>query len=131
LLMVKKRNTTSSESFFKHTVYGLRFLFRCRGAMHGPFNFPLSKRCSKLPVVLLPGEVKLLLKTPELLKHRILLSLLYGIASILNSSSIISVLAIYNHLKKRFRFQINCDRIAKSRYIPVTISSSLIFTRPI
>ena len=25
LLMVKKRNTTSSESFFKHTVYGLRF----------------------------------------------------------------------------------------------------------
>jgi integrase/recombinase XerD len=31
-----------------------------------------------LPVVLSPGEVKLLLKTPELLKHRILLGLLYG-----------------------------------------------------
>jgi integrase/recombinase XerD len=31
LLMVKKRNTTASESFFKHTVYGLRFLFRCEG----------------------------------------------------------------------------------------------------
>ena len=31
LLMVKKRNTTSSESFFKHTVYGLRFLFRVEG----------------------------------------------------------------------------------------------------
>lgn len=31
LLMVKKRNTTPSESFFKHTVYGLRFLFRYEG----------------------------------------------------------------------------------------------------
>ena len=31
LLAVKKKNTTASESFFKHTVYGLRFLFRCNG----------------------------------------------------------------------------------------------------
>jgi hypothetical protein len=31
LLMVKKRNTTASEPFFKHTVYGLRFLLRCAG----------------------------------------------------------------------------------------------------
>ena len=31
LLMVKKRNTTSSESFFKHTFHGLRSLFRVEG----------------------------------------------------------------------------------------------------
>jgi integrase/recombinase XerD len=78
LLMVKKRNTTSSESFFKHTVYGLRFLFRCEGRDARAIQLPSIKRDNKLPVVLSQGEMKLLLKTPELLKHRILLGLLYG-----------------------------------------------------
>ncbi len=78
LLMVKKRNTTSSESFFKHTVYGLRFLFRCEGRDARAILLPTIKRDNKLPVVLSPGEMKLLLKTPELLKHRVLLGVLYG-----------------------------------------------------
>ena len=78
LLMVKKRNTTSSESFFKHTVYGLRFLFRCEGRDARAIQLPVIKRDNKLPVVLSPGEMKLMLKTPELLKHRILLGVLYG-----------------------------------------------------
>jgi integrase/recombinase XerD len=78
LLMVKKRNTTSSESFFKHTVYGLRFLFRCEGRDARAIQLPSLKRDNKLPVVLSTSEIKLLLKTPELLKHRILLGLLYG-----------------------------------------------------
>ena len=78
LLMVKKRNTTASESFFKHTVYGLRFLFRCEGRDARAIQLPSLKRDMKLPVVLSPGEMKLLLKTPELLKHRVLLGVLYG-----------------------------------------------------
>jgi len=52
LLMVKKRNTTSSESFFKHTVYGLRFLFRCEGRDARAIQLPSLKRDNKLPVVL-------------------------------------------------------------------------------
>ncbi len=78
LLMVKKRNTTASESFFKHTVYGLRFLFRCEGRDARAIQLPSIKRDKKLPVVLSPAEIKILLKTPELLKHRVLLGLLYG-----------------------------------------------------
>lgn len=78
LLMVKKRNTTSSESFFKHTVYGLRFLFRCEGRDARAIQLPTIKRDQKLPVVLSPSEIKVLLKTPDLLKHRILIGLLYG-----------------------------------------------------
>jgi integrase/recombinase XerD len=78
LLIVKKRNTTASESFFKHTVYGLRFLFRCEGRDARAIQLPSINRDMKLPVVLSRGELKLLLKTPELLKHRILLGVLYG-----------------------------------------------------
>lgn len=41
-------------------------------------ELPSIKKDKRLPVVLSREEVKLLLKTPKLLKHRILLALLYG-----------------------------------------------------
>lgn len=78
LLMVKKRNTSTSESFFKHTVYGLRFLFRCEGRDDRAIRLPHIKRDKKLPVVLSRPEMKALLNGPELLKHRVLIALLYG-----------------------------------------------------
>lgn len=78
LLVVKKRNTTASESFFKHTVYGLRFLFRCEGLDDRAIKLPHLKRDNKLPVVLGRSEMKELLKAPALLKHRILIGVLYG-----------------------------------------------------
>jgi site-specific recombinase XerD len=76
--MVKKTNTTVSETFFKHTVYGLRFLFPCEGRDARAIQLPVIKRDNKLPVVLSQGEMKVILKTPDLLKHRILLGVLYG-----------------------------------------------------
>jgi site-specific recombinase XerD len=39
---------------------------------------PSIERPHKLPVVLSPSEIRLLLKTPKLLKHRLVLALLYG-----------------------------------------------------
>lgn len=78
LLIVKKRNTSDSESFFKHTIYGMRFLYRCQGRDDKALRLPKLKRENKLPVVLSRVEVKMLLKTPKWLKHRILVGLLYG-----------------------------------------------------
>lgn len=78
LLIVKKRNTSASESFFKHTIYGMRFLYRCEGRDDKALKLPALKRENKLPVVLSRNEVKQLLKTPKWLKHRILVGLLYG-----------------------------------------------------
>jgi integrase/recombinase XerD len=78
LLMVKKRNTTASESFFKHTVYGLRFLFRVEGRDDKAIKLPSIKRDNKLPVVLSRVEMKALLKASTLLKHRVLIGVLYG-----------------------------------------------------
>lgn len=76
LLHLKKKG--ASEADFKLTVYGLRFLFRCDGLDDRAIKLPSIKRDKKLPVVLSPKEMKELLKAPGLLKHRVLIGVLYG-----------------------------------------------------
>jgi integrase/recombinase XerD len=76
LLLLKKKG--ASEADFKLTVYGLRFLFRCYGLDARAIKLPSIKRDKKLPVVLSAKEIKALLCTPTLLKHRIVLGVLYG-----------------------------------------------------
>ena len=70
-----KTGQCPSESYFKHTVYGLRYLFRLFGREDRAIALPQLKRSGKLPVVLNRQEVKRLLKSPKLLKHRVLLGL--------------------------------------------------------
>lgn len=76
LLHLKKKG--ASEADFKLTVYGLRFLFRCEGLDDRAIKLPAIKRDKKLPVVLSANEMKALLKAPTLLKHRVLIAVLYG-----------------------------------------------------
>lgn len=78
LYLLQQQHNTPSDSYFKHTVYGLRFAFRLEGLNHKRIELPSIKKDKKLPIVLSRAEVKLLLKTPKLLKHRILIGLLYG-----------------------------------------------------
>ena len=75
---LKSRHKTPSDSFFKHTVYGLRYLYRVYGLPEHRVALPSIERPKKLPVVLSRKEVRLLLKTPKLHKHRLMLALLYG-----------------------------------------------------
>jgi len=72
------RKSTPSESYFKHTVYGLRFIFRMEGLKDKRISLPSIQKEKKLPVVLSREEMKRMLKHATLLKHRILLGLLYG-----------------------------------------------------
>jgi integrase/recombinase XerD len=72
------RDSTPSESYFKHTVYGLRFLFRLEGLNEKRIALPSIQKEKKLPVVLSRQEVKAIIKAATLLKHRLLVSLLYG-----------------------------------------------------
>lgn len=76
LLYLKKKG--ASEADFKLTVYGLKFLFRCEGLDDRAIKLPSIKRDKKLPVVLSTNEMKALLKAPALLKHRVLIGVLYG-----------------------------------------------------
>ncbi len=78
LYHIKTQSRTPSSSYFKHTVYGLRFAYRAMGMQEKQVFLPKMQFPKKLPVVLSQREVKLLLKSPALLKHRLVLALLYG-----------------------------------------------------
>jgi integrase/recombinase XerD len=67
-----------SESYFKHTVYGLRYLFRLEGLNDKRIQLPSIKHDKKLPIVLSREEVKQLIKQADYLKHKLLIGLLYG-----------------------------------------------------
>lgn len=67
-----------SKSYFKHTLYGLRYLFRMMGRDDRALRLPLIKRVDSLPVVLSRRECKRLFRAPKLLKHRILLLFIYS-----------------------------------------------------
>ncbi|MDA3882687.1 MAG: tyrosine-type recombinase/integrase [Bacteroidales bacterium] len=67
-----------SRSSFKHAVYGLRYYFRHVGNNKRAINLPAIKNDLKLPVILNRSELKELFKAPTLLKHRIILSLIYS-----------------------------------------------------
>ena len=75
---LKTQSKTPSSSYFKHTVYGLSFAYKVMGLDKKGISLPSLKFPKKLPVVLSKQEVKRLLKTPQLLKHRLVLALLYG-----------------------------------------------------
>lgn len=69
---------TPSESFFKHTVYGLRAAYKVLDMDKKRIVLPQIKRQNDLPVVLNKQEVRELLKAPKYLRHRLILGMLYG-----------------------------------------------------
>ena len=69
---------TPSESFFKHTIYGLRASYKVLGMEQKRIQLPQIKRQNDLPIVLNKQEVRALLKTPKYLRHRLILAMLYG-----------------------------------------------------
>lgn len=67
-----------SRSSFKHAVYGLRYYFRLMGLNKRAIDLPSLKKDTKLPVIFNRTELKELFKAPTLLKHRIVLTLVYS-----------------------------------------------------
>ncbi len=77
LHLIKSRGTTSA-TFFKFTIYGLRYACRMRGLEYKQFSLPEIEKETKLPAVLNGSEVKALLAACKLLKHRLIIGLCYG-----------------------------------------------------
>jgi integrase/recombinase XerD len=69
---------TPSESFFKHTIYGLRASYKVLGMEQKRIQLPQIKRQNDLPIVLNKQEIRALLKAPKYLRHRLILAMLYG-----------------------------------------------------
>lgn len=78
LFYLQKKSKTPSQSYFKHTVYGLRFLLKSEGLPYSFLNLPEIKHEKRIQVVLSKEEVWRLLNSCDLLKHKILIGLLYG-----------------------------------------------------
>jgi len=78
LYELQKRSSTQSQTRFKHTIFGLRFLLKSEGLPYDHLLLPSVKKTGTLPAVLSKEEVWRMLRSPELLKHRILIGVLYG-----------------------------------------------------
>jgi integrase/recombinase XerD len=78
LFGLQQRSKTPSQTYFKHTVYGLRFLLKAEGLPYSFLHLPAIKHDKKLPTVLSKQEMWAMLRAPKLLKHKILIGLLYG-----------------------------------------------------
>lgn len=78
LFYLQKKSKTPSQTYFKHTVYGLRFLLKSEGLAYEYLRLPQIKHEKRLPVVLSKQEVWRMLGAATLLKHKILIGLLYG-----------------------------------------------------
>lgn len=67
-----------SRSNFKHAVYGLRYYFRLMGHNKRAIELPSLKKDTKLPIILNREELRQLFAAPSLLKHKIVLCLIYS-----------------------------------------------------
>lgn len=78
LFELQQRSKTPSQTYFKHTVYGLRFLLKTEGLPYSFLHLPAIPQVKKLPVILSREEIWRMLQSAELLKHKLLIGLIYG-----------------------------------------------------
>ena len=78
LFELQQRSKTPSQTYFKHTVYGLRFLLKTEGLPYSFLHLPAIPKVKKLPTILSREEIWRMLQTAELLKHKLLIGLIYG-----------------------------------------------------
>jgi integrase/recombinase XerD len=109
---------TPSRSTFKHAIYGLRYYFRLIGQNKRAILLPSLKGEIKLPVILNRSELRELFKAPTLLKHRILLSLIYSAG--LRSQEAIN-LKISDIDFERQTIHIRQTKYKKDRIVPLSV----------
>ena len=78
LVALARDPKSPSRSSFKHMVYGLRYYYRLLGMNKNAIALPSLRKETKLPVILNHQELKELFAAPTLLKHRIVLALIYS-----------------------------------------------------
>jgi site-specific recombinase XerD len=106
-----------SRSSFKHMVYGLRYYFRHIGQNKRAIALPSLKNEHKLPIILNQSELKKLFCTPKLLKHRIMLALIYSAGL---RSQEFSKLKIADIDFERKTIHIRQSKYKKDRIVPLS-----------
>ncbi len=106
-----------SRSAFKHSVYGLRYYYRYVGLPDRAIKLPSLKKDAKLPCIFNKSELRRLFVTPALLKHRVLLMLIYSAG--LRSSEVIN-LKISDIDFERRSIHIRRSKYNKDRLVPLS-----------
>ncbi len=78
LFIVKNRSEHGSDIAMKFAICALRFVYRMEGLDELRLKLPVIKRRRKLPVVLSKEEMTAMMNIPCLLRHRVMIALLYG-----------------------------------------------------
>jgi site-specific recombinase XerD len=117
LFELQNRSKTPCQSYFKHTIFGLRFLLKSEGLPYDHLLLPSIKKEKKLPVVLSKAEIWRMLSIPKHLKHRILLALLYGCG--LRCSEVRNV-RLQDLDFDRERLHVVQGKGKKDRYVPLS-----------
>ena len=112
-----RQSKSPSLSDFKFTVYGMRYCYRLLGMNDRVVKLPQIKHDFKLPVVLNYQECKALFNAPELLKHRVLLSLMYSAGL---RAGEVSRLRIADIDSGRMMIHIRQSKNNKDRYVPLS-----------
>jgi integrase/recombinase XerD len=113
-LFAMKTERDMSDTFFKHTVYSLRFLFRVYDREDRAIRLPSMKNKRKLPVVFSQQELRRLFKAPQRLKQRVLLSLIYSAGLRVGEVCRLKVSDIDFHRKQ---IHVRESKNNKSRYV--------------
>jgi len=106
-----------SRSNFKHAVYGLRYYFRLIGQNKRAISLPSLKKDAKLPVIMNRSELKELFAAPPLLKHRIVLTLIYSAG--LRSQEVINMKISDIDFERR-TIHIRQSKYKKDRIVPLS-----------
>ena len=115
-MLQSKEQRTPSESYFKFTVFGLRCLFKIEGLEHDHIVLPSISADSKLPAVLSQSEVKAMIASCALLKHRLMIALMYGCGLRIGELVALEVRNIDLH---RGMLHIVQGKGRKDRYVPL------------
>jgi site-specific recombinase XerD len=112
-----RQDEKPSMSSFKHLVYGLRTMFSMFKNEKLYLALPPVSHSKALPVVFSQPEIKLILKTPKLLKHRVLFAVTYDCG--LRISEVIN-LKINDIDFDRHLVHVRQSKHKKDRYVPVS-----------
>jgi len=127
------RTDSSSQSSFKHLVYGLRKLYLLFDKEELHVCLPEINRPKKLPVVLSHPEMKRLLKAPRNLRERVLFGLAYDTG--LRISELTNLLISDVDLDRK-QVHVRQSKFKKDRYVTISehaargITKHLTINRP-
>jgi integrase/recombinase XerD len=117
LTALAQSSKSPSRSSFKHAVYGLRYYFRHIGQNKRAINLPSLKKEVKLPVIFNRSELRQLFVAPTLLKHRIVLTLIYS-AGLRSQEAINLKLSDIDYERKTIH--IRQSKYKKDRIVPLS-----------